>query len=114
MKLFMKIYGGFLSVCFAVFVVLFFLALFVGTLYIIIMPWKPLPVSAEQVATMDLEAKIFTSALGGILLFATLGAIYGILDTYVNPTPSPFSPPRPITPTRNPKKEDKPRPPILG
>ena len=112
MKLFMKIYGGFLSACFTVFGVLLFLAFLVGALYIILMPWKPLP-TVEHIATMDLASKLFISGLGGILLFAILGAIYGILDSYVNPTPSPFSPPRPITPTRNSKREDTPKP-ILG
>ena len=112
MELFMKIYGGFLSVCFTVFGVLLFLAFLVGTLYIICMPWKPLP-TVEHIATMDVASKLFISGLGGILLFAILGAIYGILDSYVNPTPSPFSPPKPITPTRNSKKEDTPKP-ILG
>ena len=114
MELFMKIYGGFLSACFTVFGVLLFLAFLVGALYIILMPWKPLP-TVEHIATMDLASKLFISGLGGILLFAILGAIYGILDSYVNPKPGlPFSPPRPITPTGNSKKEDTPRPPILG
>lgn len=107
MKLLVKILGGFLYGIFLIFQWSVLLGGVGGSIYGIYWTWK----TYEQA----LDHKLGLTGLFAIGFFAMLGFIYLILDEHVNPTESRFSilPPSHRHPESS-KKEDKPRPPILG